>query len=122
MSVGVNIPQKKGDNGAGLSKLLTVGGAVAGGILGGGLPGAMAGAQAGGMLGGMFSKPEEAGPEPVQTSAIDRRLGQLDQSPLRQIREGIDSLKYIQDDQMRAELAKPLMQADYLARNKQGQV
>lgn len=115
MAVGVSMPQRK-DNNAGLSKLLTIGGAVAGGMAGG-PAGAMQGASMGQMAGGLMAK-QEAGPQAVESNALSRRMQQIDQSPLRQIRESIDSLKYVQDDQMRAELAKPLLQADYMARMK----
>lgn len=125
MAVGVYSP-KRSQTGDGLSKLLTVGGAVAGGIVGGagGPGGAMMGASAGGGLGGMFGglaqSQQPAGPEPIQAGgdAMSRRMGQLDQTPLRQIRESIDSLKYIEDPAQRAELAKPLLMADFAARRK----
>lgn len=113
---GVNIPKRQPE-GAGLGKLLTVGGAVVGGVFGG-PSGAMTGASAGNMAGGLLQKAPEASPEAVDTGAISRRMQQIDQSPLRQIRESIDSLKYVKDDATRAELAKPLFQADYMARMK----
>lgn len=115
MAVGVAIPRRKQDDS--LGKLLQVGGAVAGGIFGG-PQGAMAGASAGGMAGGLLQPAPEAGPQPVETGAISRRMQQLDQSPLRQIRESINSLQYVQDAEQRAALAKPLLQADYMARQK----
>lgn len=96
------------------------------GALGGGPMGAMQGAMAGRSLGGMLD-PQKQLEEQVQkqavgpVDAISRRKAQLDQTPLRQIRESIDSLKYVNNDAMKMELAKPLLQAEYMAKQK-GQV
>lgn len=110
---GIHMPQRpKSNNGS----ILSLAGAGAGFAMGGPV-GAGLGMQAGGMI-GAASQPPPA-PEPAQT-AMTRRMGQLDQSPLRQIRNSIDSLQYVQDDAQRAELAKPLLMADYMAR-KNGQ-
>lgn len=107
--------------------LLSVGGALGGALLagpGGYMAGASAGAALGGLLGGMG---EDDGPSqkpqvsPVDTGSSDvmqRRMAKLQENPLSQIRQGIDSLKYVQDDATRAELAKPLFQAEYMAQNK----
>lgn len=118
--VGVNVPQRK-QSGDGLGKLLTIGGAVAGGLLagpGGAMAGAATGGGLGGMAGGLLAKAPQEGPQAVETGAISRRMAQLNESPLRQIRESIDSLKYIPDQAQRAELAMPLLKADYMARMK----
>lgn len=110
---GINMPGRpKSNSGA----LMSLAGAGAGALVGG-PAGAGVGMQLGGMAGASQQQPE--GPAPVD-SAISRRMQQLDQTPLRQIRESIDSLKYVQDDQQRMELAKPLLMADYAAR-KNGQ-
>lgn len=88
----------------------------------GGPSGALAGAQAGQMLGGMAQKPEqESDPAPQlkqSESAIQRRMNQINETPLRQIAESIDSLKYVPDPVKRQELAEPLMQAQYMAMQK----
>ncbi len=107
--------------------LLSLGGAGLGALAagpGGYMAGASAGAALGGLLGGMNDQ-EESSPKP-QVSPLDtgpsdvmqRRMAKLQQDPLAQIRQGIDSLKYVQDDATRAELAKPLFQAEYMAQNK----
>lgn len=105
---GINMPKRQQAN---TGSMLTLAGMGAGAALGG-PAGAGIGGQLGGMAGQMQKQPE--GPESV--GAIGRRMAELDQSPLRQIRQSIDSLKYIQDDAQRAELAKPLLEADYMAR------
>lgn len=99
-----------------------LGGAVAGGIASGGSPmGVMQGATLGRSVGGMLS-PQEQLQQKIQkqtigpVDAISRRKAQLDQTPLRQIRDSIDSLKYVDNSEVRAELAKPLLQAEYMAR------
>jgi hypothetical protein len=121
MSVGVQFKRQKQQNDD-LGKILTIAGAVGGGIATGGSPaGISAGAGMGGMAGGLMAEPVQAGPDPIQTGgsdALQRRMQKLQDSPQMQIASSIDSLKYVQDDQLRADLAKPLMQADYLARNK----
>lgn len=120
MAIDVMGPKRKPGN-DGAAKLLTLGGMAVGAF--GGPAGMAAGGQVGSLLGGFASQPESEAPQPIQTSAIERRLSSLDNTPQAQIRNSIDSLKYVQDDGLRAELAKPLMQADYLARNqKPGQV
>lgn len=78
--------------------------------------GGPAGASVGNTVGNIL-QPEQKQAANVET-AMTRRQAQLDQSPLRQIRESIDSLKYIPDPAQRAELAMPLMKADYMARRK----
>lgn len=123
MSVGVSQIRKQPAGDGGLGQLMQIGGAIAGGIYGG-PAGAMAGAGAGGMAGNLLGpKPVTAnGPDPIDTGgsdALQRRMQSLQQDPQMQIANSIDSLKYIQDPQMRADLAKPLLQADYLSRNKQ---
>lgn len=115
----------KGDT---LSKLMTIGGAVAGGMLlpGAGAPlgatigGAMTGAQAGGMLAGLGQKaPAQAqSMAPLEGGAMDRRMSQLQNSDLSNLRNSIDSLQYVQDDSLRQQLAKPLLQAEFMAKKK----
>lgn len=116
MAIGVgNFGGKpKGDR---TSQLLTLGGMAAGGIAGG-PAGIATGGQFGGMAGGMLQKPQAQPSGPVETSAIDRRMQKLDQTPLMQIRESIDSLQYLPDPAMRQELGKPLLQAEFAARGK----
>lgn len=116
---------------AGLGKFLTLAGGVVGGVLGsaggpgGAIGGAAAGSSLGGAIGGMIDPEKELQQRiqqkqqvgPVETS-MTRRKYQLDQTPLRQIRESIDSLKYVNNDAMRMELAKPLLEAEYMAKAK----
>jgi hypothetical protein len=119
----VYMPKKK-QSGLDLGKIATIGGAAfglmnpvaLGASAGAGLAGAAAGANLGGMAGGLLSSAPKQGPQAVAGGAINRRMQQLDQTPLRSIRDSIDSLKYIQDPAQRAELAMPLMKADYMAR------
>lgn len=68
---------------------------------------------------------QQAGPAPVQvgqSDALQRRMGAIDNSPIRQIAESLNSLKNIPDQKMREDLAYPLMKADYMARNKKAGV
>ena len=46
---------------------------------------------------------------------MGRRILQLDQAPLKQIQDSINSLKYV-DETTRAQVLKPLLQAEYLAK------
>jgi hypothetical protein len=111
-----------------LTQLGTLAGGVAGAIYGG-PAGAAAGANLGNMVGGLFggggggSTPqyieEKPQAEPIQTGpsdALARRMQQINNSDLAQIRQGINSLQYINDEETRAKLAKPLLQAEYLAK------
>lgn len=109
----INIPRKS--QGPAASSILSLAGAGAGAMLGG-PAGAGMGMQLGGMAGGMSDANRPQGPQAVETGAIGRRMQQLDQSPLRQIRQSIDSLKYIDDDATRMELAKPLVMAEMAAK------
>ncbi len=96
-----------------LEKLLPVAGTVVGGMFGG-----PAGAGIGGMLGGeLQTKPPAEGPAMVESSAMNRRMEQLDNDPQSQIRKSIQALNGISPEQ-RGELAKPLLAADYIASNK----
>lgn len=103
---------------------LQLGGAVAGAFEGG-PSGAAKGAQAGGTAGGIINSLAPAA-QPAQSqeveapgdSAMRRRLQELDNDPGKQIADSINSLQYIQDPQQRAELARPLLQANYMAQNK----
>lgn len=52
----------------------------------------------------------------VDQGAMGRRLTALNGSPLMELRQGIDSLKHIENPEQRAALAKPLLQAEYLAK------
>lgn len=110
----INMPEKKP---SGMGKALTVGGAVAGGIIGQGSPQAIvAGAGAGSTANSLLSptpKPDANVPMP-DASAINRRLAMSRNSPQAQIRESIDALKFVNDPSLRAELAQPLLQADYM--------
>lgn len=119
MAVGVNIPQRRQEE-DGLGKILKIGSMVAP-MFG---PAGMAVGAGMGVAGALNAdnKQNTPGPEAIQTGpsdAMGRRMQSLQESPQMQIANSIDSLKYIQDPQQRAELAKPLMQADYMARNKQ---
>ncbi len=114
----IMIPQRK-QKSDDFGQLLTLGGAVVGGFAGGGPAGAVAGANAGQMAGGMLAEQPAEGPPQIEAGgAMSRRQQQLDQTPLRQIRESINSLQYIPDPETRMAMAKPLLQADYMARQK----
>lgn len=115
---GINIPQPKQKQGplGGLGKALPlIGGAI--GAAFGGPAGFGAGMAAGSAVGGALTPEQEEGPQGVQSdSAMSRRMNQIDDSPQMQLRQSIDSLKFVEDPAQRAELAKPLLQAEYLAR------
>lgn len=124
MGVGVMMPQKK-QGGSPLGAIGTVGGAVAGGILGMGNPvgiagGAALGSQLGGTVGGVAQglQPQQgAGPGAVQGgSAMERRKAELDMKPLEQIRDSIDALQKSGDPNLQQQYAKPLMQAEAMAK------
>lgn len=55
-------------------------------------------------------------PEPANVDPIQNRIQQLQETPQMQIANSIDSLKFIQDPDKRAELAKPLIEANLVAR------
>ena len=112
----ISMPQRPRSNNASLLALAGAGGGAAlGGPAGAGL-----GMGLGSTLGGMQQQPQ--GPESLQTSqnAMQRRQMAMDESPQRQIIESIDSLKYVEDPAQRVELAKPLLQAEYLMKQKGG--
>lgn len=115
MAIGVgNFSKKKGNNDAQLLQLA----GMAGGALIGGPAGVGIGAQVGGLAGGMMQKPETQTPN-IEANAMLRRQQTLsDQNPLMQIRESIDSLKYLPDPALRQEIGKPLLLADFSARGK----
>lgn len=105
---GVNMPRRAPSSAGSSMGLIGAGvGAAFGGAAGAGI-----GMQAGSMLGASGKAP--AGPDAVD--AITRRKQALDNTPLRQIRDSIDSLQYVQDDQQRMELAKPLVMAEMAAK------
>lgn len=106
--------QQRPDNG--LNKLLTIGGAAAGAMGGGGVSGAMMGANAGQMAGGLLTPQQNAAPQAIETNALQRRQQSIDQSPLRQIRDSINSLQHVPDPAQRSQLAAPLMKAEYMAK------
>lgn len=60
--------------------------------------------------------PESVGPKQVDTGPISRRMETLGNAPLMQLRSSIDSLKYVESPEQRAALAKPLLQAEYMAK------
>lgn len=109
---GINIPKRQQDNSG---QLLSTIGTIAGTAMGG-----PAGGAAGGLLGGMMAPKPTAGPEAVSDTggAFQRRMQELDNDPLSQIRQGLQAVQQIPDPQQRASLAAPLLQADYIARNK----
>ncbi|MEZ0392072.1 MAG: hypothetical protein ACAH59_07660 [Pseudobdellovibrionaceae bacterium] len=122
MATNVYMPQRQQQSDE-LGKLLQIGGAIGGGIIGG-PAGIAAGAGLGGTAAGILGPPAQVqAPNSVDiggSDALQRRMQKLQENPQMQIAQSIDSLKYIQDPQMRADLAKPLLQADYMARNKVG--
>lgn len=119
MAIGVTVPHPQQTKDS-LTQLLTIGGAAYGGATGG-FQGAATGSSLGGVAGGILGPQTQAStPSAIQTGesdALQRRMQALQDSPQMQIANSIDSLKYVQDPQMRSELAKPLLQADYAARN-----
>jgi hypothetical protein len=114
-----------------LAGMLSAGGAIAGGILGGmatggagALQGAAAGSALGGTVGGMVAPPTikpgsqaepqtQAQPVSLGQDVLSRKLEKLNESDsnLSQIAASIDSLKYIQDDDLKYKLAQPLLKA-----------
>jgi hypothetical protein len=124
MAVGVGIPNRPRGGSDDLTKLLTLGGMGVGAFYGG-VPGAAAGASIGGTLGGMTRPEQVQAPAAVESGASDalsRRMAKLSQSPNAQLRESIDSLKYIENPEQRAALAKPLLMAEYLSSKGNGGV
>jgi len=111
MGVGINMPKPKKDN---TGSLLSLAGAGAGALVGG-PAGAAVGMNLGGAVGGMMAD-QSQGPQAIDSGPMQRRMAQIDQSPLRQIRDSIDSLKYVDDDATRMELAKPLIMAEMKAK------
>lgn len=60
-------------------------------------------------------------PQPVATGGgMQRRMGQIQDSPLMKINESLGALKNIPDQKTREELAYPLMKAEYMARKQGG--
>jgi hypothetical protein len=100
-----------------MGKLLTLGGAAVGGFFGG-PQGAMTGANAGGMINGIVAAPPKPeGPAPI--GAMGRRMAEIDNSPSQVLASSLQAVKQISDPAMRADLARPLLAADYLAKNRQ---
>ncbi len=124
MGVGVYTPKRQQSTDS-TGQMLQLGGLAAGALIGKSPQAAMTGMSLGGAVGGMMGPQAQVeGPGAVQTGgsdALQRRMQKIQENPQMQIANSIDSLKFIQDPQMRADLAKPLLQADYMARNK-GQV
>lgn len=108
-----------GGQGQGISSMLSLAGTLYGGSVGG-TAGAAAGGMAGGMLGSAIA-PEAAKPtasvNAPDSSAMSRRMDEINQSPQMKIANSINSLQYIEDPEQRAEIAKPLFKANYIARN-----
>jgi hypothetical protein len=121
MAVGVGNYSRRPKQDNGFANMLTLGGMAAGAVAGG-PAGAMTGASLGGAAAGILQpkQPEQVANGAIATNAIDRRMQKLDQSPMMQIRESIDSLKYVQDPSMKEALAGPLVQASILARRNPG--
>lgn len=100
-------PQPKQDP---LERFLPMAGSLAGNAIAPGAGGAV-----GGMLGSeLQTKPPAATPEVGGGGAFQRRMQELDSDPLSQIRQGIQ----VAQQQGNTEALKPLLQADYIARNK----
>lgn len=110
----INMPSKPKDR---TGSLLTLAGAGAGAALGG-PAGAGIGMGLGQSLGQMQAANQPQGAQPVQESqsAVQRRLAQLDETPLAKIRQGLDALQFVEDPAQRVELAKPLLQAEMVAK------
>ena len=108
----INMPQQQKSN---TGSLMTLAGMGAGAALG--CPvGAGIGGQVGGMVGGMSSQ-QAPPPQAIESNALSRRQAQMDATPVLQIQDSLKALQEIPDPQQRMELAKPLLQADYMARN-----
>ncbi len=88
---GVIVPQNQGSDT--LGSLLKVGGTVVGGVFGG-PAGAAAGYGLGSAAGGIISPPK-APIQPVQNSAIDRRVDTLSQDPNLQLAQAGAALKQL---------------------------
>lgn len=100
-----------------LTNILSIAGAAGGALAGGGLPGAMGGMSAGGAIGGLMTPKPPAAPDAVG-GAMERRMDQIQNSDLSKLRQSIDSLQYVKDDSLKESLAKPLLQAEFMARKK----
>lgn len=128
MSVGVMMPQKK-QKSSPLGAIGTIGGAIAGGVAGMGNPagiagGAALGSQLGGTAGSLVGgamAPQQSQPMGAQSgNAMERRKAELDMKPLEQIRDSIDALGKTNDPQLQQAYAKPLMQAEAMAKRGYG--
>tara|TARA_R110000796_G_scaffold252618_1_gene388730 strand:+ start:907 stop:1272 length:366 start_codon:yes stop_codon:yes gene_type:complete len=108
-------PTQPTDRG-GLSKLLTIGGAVAGAASGGGVQGAITGASVGGTIGGLVSKPPTT--PPIESQGMDRRRDTLGSDPLRAISEAQATLNTLPPDQF-PETRRAFEQAMALAQRNQ---
>lgn len=109
----VQMPTKK-DN----SKLFTIGGAVAGGMAGG-PGGAMAGASAGQTMAGLTAG--GPGPQPVETSAMSRRMDTMQNDRLKQLREAENSLAKLPPE-MQQQYGPAIMKASYMEEKQRGMV
>lgn len=103
-------------------QIFQVGGAVVGAAAGG-LPGAAVGSGLGGLAGGMLNQaPPQTqmiqGPQ-ESSDSFGRRMAEIDNSPQSKIYDSLNALQYVQDPQLRAQLAEPLLKADYIQRNSQ---
>lgn len=110
----VVMPQQKQKQDS-MGKLLTIGGAVAGGAVGG-PTGAMAGAQAGQMANGLLAKDAKPSPQPVESTAMQRRMQGMEQSQqnIRALREADSALAYLPPEQA-AQYAPTIKRARQLA-------
>jgi len=84
----INVPRRTGNQND--NQLFQIGGAIIGGMYGG-PGGAMAGAGLGSQLSNVLDNGKKEDIDPLESS-MSRRKAKLDQTPLRQIRESIDSL------------------------------
>lgn len=125
MGVGVMMPQKK-QSGSPLGAIGTLVGAGVGSIIPGAgtAAGAGLGASIGGAAGGLAQgmQPQAAQPMGVQSpgSAMERRKAELDLKPLEQIRDSIDALAKTGDPALQQQYAKPLMEAEAMAKRQYG--
>ena len=99
-----------------LNRILQLGGLAAGAAYGG-LPGAMAGSQLGGMLGGIAGGDQGSG-QSYADSVISRRIGQLESKPQMEIAKSLEAVKQIDDPALKEQLARPLLQAQYLGQQR----
>lgn len=73
---------------------------------------------AAGAIGRQFSALGGSQVQPIATGGgMQRRMSQIQDSPLMKINDSLNALQHIPDQKTREDLAYPLMKAEYMARN-----